>query len=355
MNSKSFKSSNELRRTITSLAILISIIMQSYYRKGDWYSIIKSWTMYATYANSACIKSKYSYKKCALPSVGIAIDEILRCLHNVSLEVKEREYVVEGNALIDFIFYKNRRTLLIALMALYWFWGEEKGWYSFEDKEVIENFIPLKIDAMEFWGEAVIPQLLAHVWYLKDKVSTQYPEYFLSLLLDMIIRIKLSNNNKLFDPYYTFSDYVAWRYIPSYYKKFEQIEHDFSDKSYFSETLLRMLARSNLKQTCKEIYPQFSKIHSVEFRPSNDWSYCLYRSETGSEVTKIHSTPKKWSDLLQESRDARAEFVPEPLKSNIFLLMLHIIIFPYRATPSVLGYLDLKFNGTWFIPDPPLE
>jgi len=355
-----------LKRRITSAAIITSVSLRNFTLKNNHFAELKAWIIYSYYSIAACGKHDRSYKRNAEMAVTIAEEAIFDCLADLCEEISERSekiggelpdyLLIEGVALTDNIAYRGRFNLIVSLLSLYWFWCEERGWPSEKQKEFVERYMPSDFKKHLLWGEAAIPQYLVFLWYLRAKEKGPKPDYMLKGLLDGIISMNTNHETPgLASPYYTYEDYVRHNLQSLLGLKEDPYQGDsFHDKSYFTEGLMHLLVRTNLKGACKEVWPAFSKLGLSHFNPEKDWQYCLWRCEEGEEIMLQPPLTKEWADLVHEARDATCKGVPDPLKKHKYLLMLWTIIFPYRAVPTVIRFLGHEFNECWFI-DPPLE
>jgi len=352
-----FRNEQEIRRHITSAALLTAISIKNFYLKKNHFAIISTWVTFSSYIIATCEKHGFTFDRNAKPSLDIALDATYAALTDLCRELTDRKNLVEGYVLAEPWVYKWRYTLSVALMSLYWLWSQEVGWQPRELKDCVEGFIPETLNKFFWlWGEAVIPQFLSYLWYLRESTATQYPDHLLAFLLKSVIDCnKEEGPVNLMDPYYSIEDRIRHDIAPSVREISDPIRgENFNGRSFFTEPLFRLLVRTGLKKACKDLWPDYSKIGSLRFQPGNKWEYCLYRSDSGTEIHKQHPLEKHWSELAEESRDARGEEAPLPLKERKFLLMLFVMLYPYRATPSIVGYLGRTFNKCWFI-DPAFE
>jgi hypothetical protein len=179
----------------------------------------------------------------------------------------------------------------------------------------------------------------------------------LGFILRQLVNINTQKDHiGLSSPYFTFEDSVRHtlkEFLGAKSSPFDDIT--FQNSSYFAKSVLLLLVRTNLKVTSKSIWPTFSKLSLKHFSPEKQWGFCLLRTAKGINVTDLPKLTKHWKELQQEARDCRCPEAPEEFVENRYLLMLFCILFPYRAIPSVVSKLDRYFNGSWFIPEEPIE
>lgn len=346
-------SGNELRRRITSAGILTAVSLVNFSHKQNYWAIISAWIMYSAYVIGACEKFQKSYSRNAKTSIEIALDVIFLSLSQLCDELQNRKHLIEGNPLVDSFTYEGRYTLLVALMAIYWFWSEERGWSNKSHREFIETFVPRDHTKLSLWGEGVLPQLLIHLWYLRATDSSIMPDHLIAALLSQIIRLSIDDkSNGLASPYYTFEDVNRHILRDFLILKEDPFQGDnFRNSSFFALSLMHLLVRTNLKQTCKSIWPNFSRLNFKYFSPSKNWMFCLKEAPDGREVFEQPKLTKEWDELINEAGDFSGTGIPLALKENRYLFFLFVLLFPYRATPSAVRCLGRQFNDTWFIKD----
>jgi hypothetical protein len=238
---------NELKRRITSAGILTAVCLRNFSLKHNYWAIISAWVMYAAYAIGACEKYQKSYNKNAKDSIDIALDVIFLSLSQLCSELQERRHFVEGNVFVDSFTYKGRYTLLVALMSIYWFWSEEKGWLNDKHFDFLTTFLPRAQNKLYLWGEGAVPQLLVHLWYLRATDPSSFPDMLLASSLRQVIHMSVNDaSNGLPSPYYTFED-VTRHILRNFLALKEDPFHgdSFRNSSYSALPLMHLLVRTN--------------------------------------------------------------------------------------------------------------
>lgn len=346
----------EVRRRITSAALILSVCMRAFSQRQNHYAVVSAWVLYVTYATAACERYGHDVATLAGPSVAIATDTVLRALFDLAEEASRREHHIEGNPLVDVAVYRGRRALVVGLLSTLWLWCERDGaWPVPEMKENVESFISRARSEMELWGEAAIPQHLAHYWYSRATDGTIGPDVLLSALLQATTRIQKEGENHLtlLSPYYSLEDVrrhqlaVVTRATP------DPLEDDKPRAaSFFAEALFHLLVRTGLKMTSKQVWPDLTKIAHEGLAPEHPWGFCLWRTEKGTASTSILTYEEQWANVVEQARCIGTPEVPPFLRERPALLLLFAIVCPHRATPNVVRYLGRVFNQSWFIPDP---
>jgi hypothetical protein len=105
------------------------------------------------------------------------------------------------------------------------------------------------------------------------------------------------------------------------------------------------LVRSNLKQICQELWPDFTKIAHERVVPDQAWQFGLYRTgDAATNETQIYPPTVQWSELQEICKEHAAGDVPTALKGDPILLLLFVNIFPFRASFSATRFLHKEFD-----------
>jgi hypothetical protein len=335
----------DLRRRITSAAIMTAVALHSFSRKRNHFAEITAWMMFATYTIAACEKNGLDYKKDAEEAVLTARDAIYGLLGQLSEELRDRATLAEGDPFSEYAFYRARALLVYALMGIYWMWSETEGWKHPDHKALIEKVIPEQLPA-SIWGEAAVPQYLTYIWYRKRISRSSELDLHIAYALRDVMGNKLADKaDHLASPYYDIEDVTRHGYA-------ELLRCDdpfgggsFAGTSYVCESLMMCLVRAGLKDACKELWPDFTRMTHEKSIPDQAWSFGLYRmGDHAAGDTKIYPRTMQWRDLQEIMAEHEGDEVPQALKNDPILLLLFINTFPFRASFSALKFLHKKFD-----------
>jgi hypothetical protein len=344
----------ELKRHITSAAVLVGVALRNFSLRENHYATVTAWTLFITYSIAACTKHRISYKNVAQAAVHIAKDTVFDSLAALCDEVEQNRKLLMPSGFEIAPIYIGRATLVYALMAAYWIWSSEREWPDEKHKEFLSMWLPRDFNQSYLWGEGAVPQFLVHYWYFSKVDATARSEIQLGNLLQALVQFNLHQPQQNFPgPYFTFEDFIR-HLLAGFLASGEDPLRDETARSFsfMAEGLMHLFVRTNLKQAAKSIWPDFTKLGLKHFEPEEAWHYCLYRTNEGNEVMVQSPATKLWDELVTEARECRVRKVPKPLLEEKFILLLFVMVFPYRATPEVLRYLGLKFGTVWFIPPP---
>lgn len=355
----------ELCRRITSAALMIAVCMRSFSLKENHYALLAAWVLYAAYVTAACERFGYDPDKLAADSVNVARDTVLRNLLDLAEEAHRRKHHVEGHPLIDTVVYRGRRSLMVGLLSTLWLWCRRDGeWPTEGAQERVESFIDMARKEMELWGEGAIPQFLAYCWYARATNASLEPDGVLVQLLRVTTTIQKQGDKQatLPGPYYSFEDVRRHQLAVATGAPDPGQDDSPRAASFFAEPLFHLVVRTGLKQTCKSIWPDLTRISHEGFEPQHRWGFCLWRTANGTSTTRLlmerEGAPAsttyegQWSDVVERARCVGTPEVPNFLREHPELLLLFAILCPHRATPNVVRYLGHVFSEVWFVPPP---
>lgn len=340
--------SNELKRRVTSAALLTAIVLRNATLKENHYAIATAWTMFVTYAIAATKKHQKSFERTCRPSVEIAKVTIHDALASLCGEITKNPNLMSIYGFEIAPMYKARSTLVWALMSIYWLWSERKGWPVADHKDFLIKWMPRDFSKSYLWGQGAVPQFMCHYWYLNNTDATWKSEYLLAGLTGAVISLSVSHSaDNLVSPYFSYED-VARHLLAN----FLIVEDPLRDESatglsFMAEGLLHSLVRANFKQHVKLYWPDFSRVGHKQFVPDKPWKIALIHSDYGEEHIYQPTLTKLWSELEAEAYNCASYQIPTELADEPFILMLFVTSFPYRATPEALWHLGAEFGCIW--------
>lgn len=108
-----------------------------------------------------------------------------------------------------------------------------------------------------------------------------------------------------------------------------------------------MLAKRNLKQVCKRIWPDFSRqTHEEAELPHHVFFSPILTHEGKMTTFTLYS--ENWKSLVTKGVEAGELPFLEEYAEFSWVIAAYISIVPYRAWTSVFMWLDAKLNPTWY-------
>ena len=348
---------NELQRLVTSAALLVAVATRNFAGAGNHFAIVSAWVLFGTYTIAACTRAGLTAVDGILAeSMAAARQAIFEAIGALVDELANRPNIIEGRPLSDPEFQGARRALLNGLLSTYWLWCRRDRLEP-ANLATVERILPREWAPHGLWGEAVVPQFLAHYWYMSRRDGGFGPEVDLARLLAFIVQTQLSGDEirYLAAPHYTIADVV--RHNTAEFLGPGNDPYDaasFRDASHFVEGLLHLVVRTNLKQTCKFIWPSVTRLTLRSFEVEEPWQFCTIHSDHGLNCMKIPEPTGHWSALQAEAASCDTPKVPPLIRADpiLLLLLLYSFIVPQRATPDVIRFLGGEFSDVWFLPQP---
>jgi hypothetical protein len=338
----------ELRRRVTSAAVMTALALHSFSRERNHFAEITAWMMFISYVIAACEKNGVNFEVNCREAILVARDGIYNLLGLLCDELVDRPTLSEGDPYSEFAFYRPREILIYGLLSVYWFWSEAEGWQKPSHKAFVESKIPHAAPPKWLWGEGAIPHFLPYIWYRKRRGAVEESNAGIAIALAALLNCKLGQGQELASPYYDIEDVVKHeaQAILGVDDPFEG--ESFGGSSYFCESLLTCMVRANMKAECVELWPDFTRINHERVVPDEPWRYGLYRTGDGAEnQTEIYPSTGNWAELREAAKDCVAADIPEALKADPILLLLFTIVFPFRASFSAVKFLHGEFDNTW--------
>lgn len=334
----------QLDRATSSAALLTGIASHHFVHEDNNFAVASAWCLFIISAIVSYQRSSLTISKKSMGSILLAEQTIKDSLVALWNEIRDREDIVEGNALAEPEVYRWRYTLLTGLLCVLWFFPANNS----EDearRSAIAEWLDRHHESLLLWGEAAIPCFFALQLFLRSSgASVLKPDLELISLFNTVISSNQPGNaNALPDPYYTFEDVGRALYgLKASDESSALKEETFAGSAYSAELLLHLMARYNLKQPCKDGWPYFNRLCHKRFIPAQSWQYGLLKCSDGVEETRQYPSEYTWTQLCEDASIESCDYMPDELSAKPHLLLLWLIIAPHRLTSDVGRVLDAK-------------
>lgn len=343
----------ELARRITSSAILVSVSLRTFSLKENHFAALTAWIMFVTYAGAAMEKRSYQLSGPARRALELAKSTVYDLLVALCNDVIRNPKLAPSVGSVIAPFHRARATLIYALISIYWLWADKRGWIVSDHRAFIEGWIPRNFANSLFWGEACVPQLIAHYWLFSRLDASIGTEGQLGALLNFVVQVQRGQLGTIFPgPYFSFDVVQAHLMRDVIPVKDDPLAHEAPTGSTFvAEWLFHIFVRKNLKAPCQLIWPEFTKLILRCFYPEHRWAYAMSHCDRGTEDAVVPTLNKRWRDLVNDARNCQVTSLPPSLVGDEFVFALFVVLFPYRATSEAMRYLDYKLGSSWLIAD----
>lgn len=339
---KTRPSKEACKRQMASTALLCSLVTSSFSMKANYLAELEAWTICLSYMIGIIEKWRMSdetYKS----EIELVYMILFNSLHNLVDEIRKRTHYVEGDALVDPLYYRVRITWLVALLSIYAFWTRFDRREDEETELFLREFVLNNLDKMQLYGEAAIPKFLAFYWFYRKIDGSMRPDFILRDMINAICQANGSSNEDTFlaNPYYEAEEILPHLLgIAS-----EPLDDYFKGNSYMLEALVHLFVRKNWKQAMKMLWPEITKISTTEFAPKRRWEYCKWRNTEGEIKTNYPKMTQDWSELKELSIESSGGNVPNIYKKYPHLFLLFLCVFPHRANSQNIRWLDTAIRA----------
>jgi hypothetical protein len=242
-----------------------------------------------------------------------------------------------GDPVVDRPIFRVRLTLLLGLMATYSLWRSRRQEDITERDAFIGRFIRERTKSTMLWGEAAVPQICATYFYLRSKDATLQPEMFLAMLVRSLCRANAPDSKKTIpSPYFEAEEVL----LHEMKVEGKVIKDAFGGTSHTLEGLVHLLARTNLKQLMKQLWPDITKIDTMVFVPQKRWQYYQWRSLTGQELRVQREWTQSWRQLRTMAAESDGRSLPRLIKRYPAEFLAFLLVFPHRFTSDAVRWLD---------------
>lgn len=196
------------------------------------------------------------------------------------------------------------------------------------------------------WGEGVLPSFIVAFWAMRRFDPTIEPERRAASLLRDYLAASLGEA-PLPPAYYTFEDCWALYNNQPHATETGIFEDNFARRVGFARALMFLLAKRNLKLTCAQLWPLYTRvIHEEPELPAESFFTPVLCAEGKIAARTVRLGI--WHDLVHEAVGPKTLPFLAGLESLDWLISAYISIVPYRAWSPVLMWLDARLAQTWY-------
>jgi hypothetical protein len=336
----------EFERRVTSAALLTGIATSPFGEAENHLAIISAWTIFAVTVIASLEKNNQRLGGAVERTLSLAEAAIGDALALMWQEVQDNSLLVEGNPLAEIEVRGWRLTTLVGILSTLAFLDEGRDLLQSEARNDLHTWLKQPPSGCDLWGEGAIAPLAVWIYWLLSHREQERAKAELTILaLGLLSRNHPKSVNPLASPYYTWPEVLAQTAGPS----FQGWSHDmgkeaFAGNSYLAEPIFHMLVRMDQKQECQQLWGLFSILAHHVCLNDEPWQFCMLRTPTGVNQTRIYPATYTWADIRSEAHRAAQKPFPAFLQSRPWLIALWWQVAPYRLTSDSSGLFAQALN-----------
>lgn len=322
----------ELRRRISSGALVCAFALDNFTKKENHISIIDGWTIYAATLLGIVESGKLSFTE-VNDELRLAQHQIEDSLIDLYQEVKNDDQLLVGNRVLDAYIYRYRVTILFGLIA-------ELGRRAALDTGInidlqeLEGVLQNLWTQTELWGDSSVPYLISK--YFFDLAKGVSKETHLKNPLETLERLTVSLQNSqmpFFDAYYSAEQsLVAWfdpRVSKSQY---------MGASSYSLLPLLLLSVDDFARPSIEKLWKRITNCSFMKFVPPSTADVFTWHNEHGKNIEQMYQSQVSWKSLKDWAGNPKEAMLPKVFASAIQWIPLFFMVFPHRLTTDLALY-----------------
>jgi hypothetical protein len=329
-------SATNASRWISGAGVLCSTAISQFTERENHGAEFEAWTIYLSYL--LAVAERFSLPPSEWKAEAeVAVLSMFTALGRLCDELRSSPHLVIGDPFVDRVVYRARITHLVGLMSLYGLWRRSRNVPTDDDDQFIRRFIAANAPKLHLWGEAAIPQFVAHFFFQRSVDARIANDFLLAQLINNICRANAPQSTiALPNPYYDAEAAIPHvAQMPD-----EQIKESFAGAAFTLEPLVQLFAACNLKNTMRQLWPAISRVSTFRFVPEEPWQFHLWRSPKGLNVTELRPPSQSWSALRQLAASPPGDDLPHLVRRFPVELLAMTVVMPHRFTSSVARFLD---------------
>jgi hypothetical protein len=322
----------QMDRAIPAAALLVGISTARFAERENHLAVVWAWALFLTMAIGGLERHNLKLRGPTAMALALAESSISSALTALWREVKAKDHLAEGSPFTDPEIYHWRTIILVGALSSLAIKHEASPCLEPGDYDALKAWLLRHDHHFSIWGEGAIASLVPWlVWTQKHEATLRS-----DLQIDAITKFVIRSNQKdskaaLANPYHSFESLYR-QLLP--FEKPSKTGEQFAGMSHTALVLFHLLVRTNLKQSCKVLWPDLTTLHHRSLVPDSPWEYCHLAVRSGIDETLVLASEGQWATLRIDARkDCRAAIPPE-LGRRPWLLGLWWQLAPQRLTPD---------------------
>jgi hypothetical protein len=320
----------EFIRASSSAAWVTGIAIASFAEAQNHHAVALAWTQCCVALIGAAEKHAGGNLSEISSSFEVAKSAVLDALSALWEELRGRETLVEGDPMTDADIFSWRITTLFGLLTCLAIADQSQSLLDEQSREGLHLWLTRNGFQFGMWGEAAVASVIPWiVWLRKNNATSRVDREILALARNLVNVNQRDSGLELPSPYYDGEEALS---MAMGLKKnpIEQLE-SFSGSIYTAEAAMHLLVRANMKQSCKSLWPNFTKLSHRSLKLVTVSDYCTLRATRGVDETKIYASTYEWAQLKSDALAPNsAAMVSKLLAQTPWLLAMWWQTAPHR-------------------------
>lgn len=342
-------SRRELERAATSAAWLTGISTATLAESENFQAVAYAWAMCCAALIAAEERHAGTEVKAVRATLAIAEGALLDTLAALWNEVKGRGNLVQGDALTDSVVHGWRVAILYGLLSSLAIANSSLPLLEQASGDALVAWLTSGKHRPDLWGEGAVANVVPWLVWLRRIDASMRPDCEIELLANAVVHLNQAKSQfALANPYYEFEEVARYRIQHADVRRASSLEREtIAGSSFTAEVVLHLLVRTNLKQSCRALWPEFSKLTHRRFIMDESWHFALRRAPGGIEESRIFPATYEWSQLRADATVGDGPLaVPGYLAAKPWLLAMWWQVAPYRLDrDSLRVFVDALIPG----------
>jgi len=339
----------DIRRALASATILTAYATGPWQRKENHLGVAEGWLTLAFVALRAAEENELEDEHWQV-SFQLARDSARAELRLLLDEAVAAQDLIIPD-IVDGLVYPARAALVCGYCAAFYLSEREHASDS-DFGPRIRTLLDRESEYMQATGEAGVALLLlvATTWeLLGDPVRGG------AIITQWARALSAANQpgsqTAVPDPYHSINDVL----LHSVSADSPIDEEEFAGEAHTLHIAIDWLVRRGYRQLVEKLWPDITRLHFVEFRPSAPAMVLAEDDPEGHQETWAPATPASWAKLVEQASSVEESSLPKVLWQHLYMLPYLPLLLPYRLTAPVakaLDYMARKLCQVTFADDP---
>ena len=322
----------QMDRAIPAAALLVGIATARFAEQENHLAVAWAWILFLVLTIGGLERHRLTLKGPAAKALALAETSTSDALAALWQEVKTRKDLVEGSPFTDPEIYHWRKVTLVGALSCLAIKHEAAACLELEDYEDLKTWLLRHDHNFNVWGEGAIASLVPWLLWTQQHEATLRSDFQIGAITGLVIGSnQRDSKTALANPYHSFES-IYRNILP--FGKPPKLSEEFAGMSHTALLLFHLLVRTNLKQTCRALWPDLTRIHHRYMVHDSAWEYCHLAIRYGMDETLVLASEGRWPELCADARRDMSATLPTAFVKRPWLLGLWWQVAPQRLTPD---------------------